>query len=169
MSDSQAQHEAKLPRSALAGPYGHPFHPIAVTIPIGAWSASVVFDAIALMSADAEPFAVGARVLIIIGLIGAAFAATFGLLDLSRLARRTPARRTAVVHMIANATVFVLFIVGLFLRADDPRSVGIDAFIVSIVAVGGLGISGWLGGKLAYRWGVRVADEQAQRNGFIPQ
>jgi uncharacterized membrane protein len=29
-----------------------------------------------------------------------------------------------------------------------------------------LGISGWLGGKLAYRWGVRVADEHVQREGF---
>ena len=27
---------AKRPISPLAGPYGHPFHPILVTIPIGA-------------------------------------------------------------------------------------------------------------------------------------
>lgn len=30
--------------AALAGPYGHPFHPILVTVPIGAWVASLVFD-----------------------------------------------------------------------------------------------------------------------------
>jgi uncharacterized membrane protein len=34
---------AKAPVSAaLAGPYGHPFHPILVTVPIGAWVASLV-------------------------------------------------------------------------------------------------------------------------------
>ncbi|WP_375136040.1 hypothetical protein [Microbacterium sp. HMWF026] len=40
------------------------------------------------------------------------------------------------------------------------------AFALSVVASAGLGISGWLGGKLAYRWGVRVADENTQREGF---
>ena len=29
-----------------------------------------------------------------------------------------------------------------------------------------LGVSGWLGGKLAYTYGVRVADEERQREGF---
>ncbi|MEU3526487.1 DUF2231 domain-containing protein [Streptomyces sp. NPDC038707] len=37
--------QAKRPVSALlAGPYGHPFHPILVTVPIGAWATSLVFD-----------------------------------------------------------------------------------------------------------------------------
>jgi uncharacterized membrane protein len=30
--------------SALAGPYRHPFHPLLVTVPIGAWTASLVSD-----------------------------------------------------------------------------------------------------------------------------
>ena len=38
---------AKQPRTALAGPYGHPFHPMLVTLPIGAWVSSLVFDIIA--------------------------------------------------------------------------------------------------------------------------
>ncbi|PWI10201.1 hypothetical protein DIZ27_14145 [Streptomyces sp. NWU339] len=41
----EAQFQAKRPVSAwLAGPYGHPFHPILVTVPIGAWVTSLVFD-----------------------------------------------------------------------------------------------------------------------------
>ena len=31
-----------------------------------------------------------------------------------------------------------------------------------------LGVSGFLGGKLAYRYGVRVADEATQAEGFEP-
>ena len=31
------QSRAKRPVTVLAGPYGHPFHPILVTVPIGAW------------------------------------------------------------------------------------------------------------------------------------
>ncbi|MFF8882681.1 DUF2231 domain-containing protein [Streptomyces flaveolus] len=37
--------QAKRPVSAsLAGPYSHPFHPVLVTVPIGAWVTSLVFD-----------------------------------------------------------------------------------------------------------------------------
>lgn len=50
---------AKEPRTVLAGPYGHPFHPILITIPIGAWISSLVFDVIAAASDDPEPFVVG--------------------------------------------------------------------------------------------------------------
>jgi len=35
-----------------------------------------------------------------------------------------------------------------------------------VVAIALLGVSGWLGGKLAYRYGVPVTDEQAQVEGF---
>ncbi len=42
MADEMGQ--AKRPVTVLAGPYGHPFHPILVTVPIGAWVASLVFD-----------------------------------------------------------------------------------------------------------------------------
>jgi hypothetical protein len=35
-----------------------------------------------------------------------------------------------------------------------------------LVAVAILGASGWLGGKLAYHYGVRVADEHTQAEGF---
>ncbi|WP_202878223.1 DUF2231 domain-containing protein [Kribbella jejuensis] len=38
--------------------------------------------------------------------------------------------------------------------------------MLSLIALAILGVSGWLGGKLAYRYGVRVADEQTQREGF---
>ncbi len=44
----------KQPVSAvLAGPYGHPFHPMLVTVPIGAWVASFVFDLASHVSSPA--------------------------------------------------------------------------------------------------------------------
>lgn len=44
-SDLKGLRQAKQPVSgALAGPYGHPFQPILVTVPIGAWVCSLVFD-----------------------------------------------------------------------------------------------------------------------------
>ncbi len=99
MSQNTPQQRAKQPRTALAGPYGHPFHPILVTIPIGAWIASLVFDIIGLASDDPEPYVRGAWILIVIGLAGAVLAAIWGFLDYAQLARGTVARRTATIHM----------------------------------------------------------------------
>ena len=45
--------------------------------------------------------------------------------------------------------------------------VTVPAFVVSAVAYALLGVSGWLGGKLAYHYGVRVADEGTQASGFV--
>ncbi len=161
-----AMRAAKVPRSIVAGPYGHPFHPVAVTIPIGAWSSSLVFDLLGLAADDPRAFATGSRWLIGIGLGGAVGAAVLGLLDYSRIPRGTPARRTALAHLVLNVTAMGLFSVGLIVRMLDLGRVPIVAFGLSAVAAAGLSISGWLGGKLAYRWGVRVADENTQREGF---
>jgi uncharacterized membrane protein len=167
MSETTPQQRAKRPRSAVAGPYGHPFHPILVTIPIGAWVASLIFDIIGLVSDDPEPWVAGARVLILIGLVGAVLAAGVGFLDYSQLARGTAARKTATVHMALNLAVTVLFVVNLLIRwSSDDDEVSILGFILSIVGLGALGVSGWLGGKLSYRYGVRVADERTQTEGF---
>ena len=158
---------SKRPRSIIAGPYGHPFHPILVTIPIGTWVASVVFDVIGFFAEDPTPYVVGARVLILIGILGALAAAAVGFLDYSQLARGTAARKTATVHMALNLGVTALFIVNLLVRwsADDDE-VSVVGFVLSIVAIAALGVSGWLGGKLAYHYGVRVADERTQAEGF---
>jgi len=51
--------DAKHPVTLLAGPYGHLLHPILVTVPIGAWSASVVFDVVSRAGDDATSFGKG--------------------------------------------------------------------------------------------------------------
>src|SRR2546423_13091515 len=75
--------QAKRPVSAaLAGPYGHPFHPILVTVPIGAWVSSLVFDIASRIVGSPGFLAQGSVWLIAIGVIGALVAALIGFLDL---------------------------------------------------------------------------------------
>ncbi|MDQ0577288.1 DUF2231 domain-containing protein [Agromyces albus] len=167
MDDFTRLHLAKHPRTVLAGPYGHPFHPILVTIPIGTWIASVVFDGIGLIVDDPTPFALGAQVLIAIGVIGALVAAVFGFLDFSVIPARTPAKRTAVIHMTLNLTATVLFAVNYFVRAaSDHDEVSVVGLVLTVIGLAIIGVSGWLGGKLAYYYGVRVAEERTQAEGF---
>lgn len=126
-----------------------------------------MFDIVAFASDDPEAFARGAALLIGIGLTGAVLAAVVGFLDLSRLASGTKARRIALTHMAINLTVMLLFAISLLVRtAGDAGHVSVAGFVISILALLLLGVSGFLGGELAYRYGVRVADEETQQTGF---
>ncbi|MFF1574184.1 DUF2231 domain-containing protein [Leifsonia sp. NPDC058292] len=162
----ERQARAKRPRTALAGPYGHPLHATVVTVPIGAWTASVVFDILALCGVEPRAFSLGAQWLVAIGVIAALGAAVLGLLDLSQLEKGTKARRTALIHLGFNSAAIVLFAIGFVVRTTQVGQASVAGFVVSLVALACVGVSGFLGGELAYRYGVRVADEATQRKGF---
>jgi uncharacterized membrane protein len=167
VDNSTPLQRAKHPRTVLAGPYGHPFHPILVTIPIGTWVASLVFDIFGLATDDPSPFTLGAQVLIAIGIVGALLAAVFGFVDLSIIGRGTPAQRTALIHMSLSLAAVALFAVNWFVRAtSDHDEVSLIGLVLTIIGLAAIAVSGWLGGKLAYRYGVRVADENTQAEGF---
>ena len=160
---------AKRPLTGLAGPYGHPFHPILVTVPIGCWVAAFVFDFVSRASDEPYVFAKGASWLILIGIIAALVAATVGFLDLLAIPTGTPAFRTGLTHMALNLTVVGLEAIGFAVRRGrlhNPHGTPIGLIVLAGLALAVLGAAGWLGGKLAYRYGVRVVDEAAQSEGF---
>ena len=100
----------KWPASPLAGSYGHPIHPILVTVPIGAWVASLMFDVASHIVDDgAQTYNDGAELLIAIGVIGAVVAAVWGLIDYLRIERGTPAFKVGTLHLALNDVVIVLF------------------------------------------------------------
>ncbi|MGI5157194.1 hypothetical protein [Microbispora sp. CA-102843] len=47
-------------------------------------------------------------------------------------------------------------------------AVGAGMLALNAASLAVLAVSGYLGGKLAYHYGVRVADEVTQSDGFIP-
>src|SRR3954454_5148189 len=162
--------DAKVPVTALlAGPYGHPFHPILVTVPIGAWVSALVFD-IASHVVDRPGFLTqGAEWLIAIGVLGALAAALIGFLDLFAIPTGTPTFRTGLVHMALNLTITGAYVANFFWRHGsyrDGHPVAGGQLALAAVSLALLGVSGYLGGKLAYRYGVRVADERTQAEGY---
>ncbi|MEU5364039.1 DUF2231 domain-containing protein [Streptomyces sp. NPDC005925] len=164
--------QAKRPVSAaLAGPYGHPFHPILITVPIGAWVGSLVFDIASHVVHDPDFLARGAMWLIAIGVIGALAAALVGFLDLWAIPPRTRAFRVGLIHMTLNLLVTAAYAGNFLWRkgGQGPEgSVGPGMLALNAVSLAVLGLSGYLGGKLAYHYGVRVADEATQAEGFCP-
>lgn len=166
MTETALRH-AKRPATPIAGPYGHPFHPVLVTVPIGAWIAAVLFDAVSLLAEDGAAFVVGARWLYAVGVVGALVAAVFGLLDYSRLTRGTRAKRIATLHLVLNLAAVLVFAIAwaVHLGGDEPTVAGL---VLGVVGLVGIGVSGFLGGELVFRHGVRVADEADQAPAHDP-
>ncbi len=159
---------AKRPRTVLAGPYGHPFHPILVTVPIGAWVSVLVFDIASRVSNDyGSALARGSFLLLCIGLVTALLAAVFGTMDLMGIPSRTPAASTALTHMALNTLVLVVMAISALVRQDqgldEVRTLPLVLTVIGLLLLGG---SGFLGGKLSYHYGVRVAAEKDQISGY---
>jgi uncharacterized membrane protein len=160
---------AKRPVLTLAGPYGHPLHPAMVALPIGAWAASLTFDVASRFVDDPAFLVDGSRWLIAFGVLTALAAATVGFLDLFAIPSGNRAYQVALLHMSLNVAVVVSYGTNFLLRggaADAAGGVRIWYIVASAVTFAVLGVSGYLGGELAYRYGVRVADEETQARGF---
>ena len=87
------------------------------------------------------------------GIVGALAAAVPGLIDLLSL----PAgpRSTAIKHMAINLTVVALYVINFWMRMQAPDAPGKLVWL-SLIALGLLVVSGWLGGKMVYEHGVAV-------------
>lgn len=156
-------------RLMVSGPYGHPYHPILVTVPIGAWVASLIFDIASHVVSGPAFLARGSEWLIAIGIIGALLAAVVGLLDFLRIPSRTPAARVGLIHMSLNLGIVAAYVANFFWRYGDYHSVAsvrIGQLVLSAASLAALSVSGYLGGQLAYRYGVRVAEERTQAEGY---
>jgi uncharacterized membrane protein len=161
---------AKHPVSAvLAGPYGHPYHPILVTIPIGAWVISLGFDIASHLASKPAFLVQGSEWLIAAGLAGGVAAGLAGLLDLAAIPVGTVAFRTACTHMFINLLLMTAYAGNFAWRYHSQSRSPVDPRIIALSAasVAALGVSGYLGGKLTFRYGVRVATEATQVEGFL--
>ena len=168
-ADSTDAPPGKRPLTILAGPYGHPLHPVLVTVPIGAWVAGLIFDLVSRFADDPGAFAQGGRWLVGIGVLAGFGAGLVGFLDLMAIPMGSRAFRTGLIHAGLNVTALGSYLVNFLARGggsvDGPVSAGLIALSAATLAL--VGVAGFLGGKLAFRYGVRVADEGTQREGFV--
>ena len=132
---------------------GHPIHPMLVPIPIGLWIFSLVCDLIQAGGSSNPAWSTVALYTMAGGIAGALLAAVPGLIDL--LSLPPGPRRTALVHMAINLTVVALYVINFWLRLRTPEKPG-SLIWLSVIAIGLLVISGWLGGKMVYVHGIAV-------------
>jgi nitrite reductase/ring-hydroxylating ferredoxin subunit/uncharacterized membrane protein len=136
-----------------------PLHPALTDVPIGAWTATLVFDGLDVATGK-EPVRHAADASLAVGTVGAIGAAVTGLSDWRYLSGGS--RRAGVLHGLLNTIGLVLSIVSLILRATGRRNAGRLAFLT------GYSISGMaahVGGELSYHYGLRVDRNALQATG----
>ena len=140
-----------------AGMAGHPIHPMLVPFPIALWIFSLASDFIYLFGFGGPVWKDIALYTIVAGVGGGLAAAVPGYLDYRAITEPLTAK-IAERHMIINVSLVLLFAINVLLRfSTGPHAIA--PVVLSVVGVGGLVISGWLGGDV-YVKGVGVQDQQ---------
>ncbi len=138
---------------------GHPIHPMLIPFPLALWVTSFVVD-ILFYFLRHPTLLVVAKFMIAAGCIGALAAAIPGIIDWLSI-KNGDVKKVANWHARLNITALVVFAISLFLRLGSyshfvGRKLTIP-FLLSLVGVILITISGWLGGELVFRYGMGTA------------
>lgn len=132
-------------------PLGHPLHPALTDVPLGAWTAMVAADLLALYTRAIPP--VAGDVALAVGIAGGLAAAVAGYTDFGETYAQE--RRVAMLHGLVMTLVLAVMIVSLALRIAAPGTrtlaVGVSFAAWALSLVGG-----YLGGHLTFRYGTMV-------------
>jgi len=139
----------------------HPIHPMFVTFPIGLWIFSLVTDIIYRVNGN-EMWASVAYYSMAGGIIGAILAALPGFVDYFAL-KPSRVKDIASWHMLINVSALILFCFNLYLRTGAPDTTA--PFVLSIIGVLSILISGWLGGQMVYVHGLAVDETEVCATG----
>ena len=138
---------------------GHPIHPMLVPFPLALWTTSFAADVVFYFYRNVKLLYV-AKFLLAAGILGAAAAAIAGIMDWAAI-KNPEVKKIANWHARLNILALIIFCVSLYLRLErNGEIVGrrlMIPFLLSLVGVILISISGYLGGELAYRYGVGVS------------
>jgi len=140
---------------------GHPVHPILITFPIALWTTSFAVDVFFYFYRNPSLLLIS-KFMIAAGCLGGIAAAVPGIIDWLAI-KDGQVKRVANWHARLNIIALVVFAISLYLRMH-AGSLWVGGhltipFLLSLLGVVIIGISGWLGGELAYKYGVGVAPQ----------
>ena len=142
----------------LKGWAGKPSHPPLTDVSIGAYTVGVVMLVLGALGVEEEQMAHGGLLAIGGGLAVAAPTALTGLLDWLDLPKGTPVRKVATIHLFTMVSATVLFALTFIAQLDGYKNDQVEAlgWILGLGAEGVLAAGGYIGGTLAFVYGVRV-------------
>lgn len=139
---------------------GHPVHPMLVAFPIGLLALLPLWDVLAVIGAVPDAARV-AYWTALAGLVGGGLAVVTGLVDFARLPAGAVVN-TALIHASAAISALSLFGVAFALRSDAAPP-GTLVIALDVLGAAALGVTGWFGGHLVFRYGAAVETAGAER------
>src|ERR671923_1318309 len=135
---------------------GRPPPPPLTDASIGAYTAGVAMLVAGALGLEEEQMAHGALLAISLGLIVAAPTALTGLLDWLDLAKGTPARSVATIHLWVMVSATVLFALTWLAQLDGYKDDEVRGLAVALglVAFAALALGGNIGGANVFVYGV---------------
>jgi len=142
---------------------GHPIHPMLIPFPLALWATSFAVDVLFYFLRHPTLLII-AKFMIAAGCLGAIAAAIPGIIDWLTI-KNGDVKRAANWHARLNVAALVVFAISFFLRMGRySELVGRRLtlpFLLSMVGVILISISGWLGGELIIRYGIgQTRDEE---------
>jgi uncharacterized membrane protein/nitrite reductase/ring-hydroxylating ferredoxin subunit len=139
-------------------PFRHPLHPALVHFPIGLLILSLVLDIASYLKGAASNLFQASFYAMALGIAVGIVAALAGLADRSDIRLDHPARKTANLHMILNLSALGLFVINFLLRLNqlDLTATPLAYLLLSLIGVGLILFSGYLGGTMVYDDGIGV-------------
>ena len=142
---------------------GHPIHPMLIPFPLALWATSFVVDVLFYFLRHPTLLIVS-KFMIAAGCLGALAAAIPGFVDWLAITNGE-VKKAANWHARLNIAALVVFAISFFLRLGRyselvGRRLTIP-FLLSLVGVILITISGWLGGELVFRYGIGQTRDDA--------
>lgn len=138
---------------------GHPIHPMLIPFPIALWVFSFIADLIYLWRGNPVWRDYIAFYALLAGIIGAALAAVFGIIDWLSIKERE-VKKVADWHARLNVIALLIFAASFYLRTTGGARLISGSytipFVLSVIGIILITISGYLGGELVFRYGVAV-------------
>jgi nitrite reductase/ring-hydroxylating ferredoxin subunit/uncharacterized membrane protein len=139
-------------------PFHHPLHPALVHFPIGLFILSLVLDIVSYWQASSDDLFRASLYALGMGLVMGILTALTGLVDRSDIRLDHPAWKTSTIHMALNLSALGLFGINFLLRLGQSDAAVVPPLylLLSVVGVGVILFSGYLGGTIVYDDGIAV-------------
>lgn len=141
-------------KTFLSGTWlGHPLHPVLTDVPVGGWTAAILFDLLALIF-GVKTLGLASGIAIGLGVLGALGAIVTGFADWKDV--DPPELAVGITHAIINIAATILFAISFFVLWANNWTIGWGDFVPAILGYLTVSVGAFIGGSLVFRQGVMI-------------
>jgi uncharacterized membrane protein len=147
----------------IKGLPGHPLHAPLTDLTIGTYSFATIAAVLNVVGLLDQNAAVAWWIALVVGLCSTALTATTGFLDWIEIDWGSAVWKTATWHLSVMLAASGVFLAAVLVGHHDyvQGTVGLLAFVLTLIGFALLTLGGWLGGAVVFVHGMRVVTDSA--------